>query len=162
MLVGQFLKKIITDISSIIKEDCSVWDTTGNCIASTSDDVEHIVEDVRNLLKENEDRSVQVTEKSACFIVRYEGETSYVFVIHRVIDNVAVMGKLCVNQFENTMHLYERSVDRNRFFQQLLLDNMLLVDVHAQAKKLKIDDKMPRVVFVIEPKKRMTACCLKR
>lgn len=154
MLVSQVLKKIITDISSIIKEDCSIWNTAGICVASTAENTERIAEDVENLLRENEDRRVQVTDKSACFVVRYEGELAYVFAIHNAIDNVAIMGKLCVNQFENTMHLYERSVDRNRFFQQLLLDNMLLVDVHAQAKKLKLDIKAPRIVFVIEPKKK--------
>lgn len=153
MLVSQVLQKMVTDISRIIKEECSVWNTEGTCVASTTEDIELVKEDVKSLLAENEDRSVQVTDKTACFVVRHEGEVAYIFAIHQVIDNIAIMGKLCVNQFENAMQMYERSVDRNRFFQQLLLDNMLLVDVHSQAKKLKLDVKAKRVVFVIEPKR---------
>ena len=78
----------------------------------------------------------------------------YIFAIHRVIDNITIMGKLCVNQFENMIHLYERRVDRNRFFQQLILDNLLLVDVHSQAKKMSLDVNARRMVFVVEPKKK--------
>lgn len=154
MLVTQVLQKTVIDISHIIKEDCSVWSTEGKCLATTSPDTAEIEEDVRSILAEADDASVQVTDSTACFVVRHEGEVLYIFAIHNVIDNVTIMGKLCVNQFENMMHLYEKRVDRNRFFQQLLLDNLLLVDVHSQAKKMNVDVNARRMVFVIEQKKK--------
>ena len=154
MLVSQVLQKMVTDINRIIKEDCSVWSVEGKCLATTAEDVGDIVTDVKSLLEEAEDRSVQVSDKTACFVIRYEGDAIYIFAIHKVIDNIAIMGKLCVNQFENMMHLYERKVDRNRFFQQLILDNLLLVDVHSQAKKMNVDVNARRVVFVVEQKKK--------
>ena len=43
-------------------------------------------------------------------------------------------------------------MDKNRFIQNLLLDNLLLVDIYNQAKKMKIPAELKRVVFVIEPK----------
>ena len=154
MLVSQVLQKMVTDINRIIKEDCSVWSVEGKCLATTAEDVGDIVTDVKSLLEEAEDRSVQVSDRTACFVIRYEGDAIYIFAIHKVIDNIAIMGKLCVNQFENMMHLYERKVDRNRFFQQLILDNLLLVDVHSQAKKMNVDVNARRVVFVVEQKKK--------
>ena len=154
MLVSQVLQKMVTDINRIIKEDCSVWSVEGKCLATTAEDVGDIVTDVKSLLEEAEDRSVQVSDKTACFVIRYEGDAIYIFAIHKVIDNIAIMGKLCVNQIENMMHLYERKVDRNRFFQQLILDNLLLVDVHSQAKKMNVDVNARRVVFVVEQKKK--------
>ena len=36
----------------------------------------------------------------------------------------------------------------------MILDNLLLVDVHSQAKKMKLDVEARRMVFVIEPKKK--------
>ena len=154
MLVSQILQKMVTDINRIIKEDCSIWSTEGVCLATTSNDIGNVETDVKSLLKETEDRSVQVTNETACFVVRYEGDAIYIFAIHKVIDNIAIMGKLCVSQFENMMHLYEKRVDRNRFFQQLVLDNLLLVDVHSQAKKMNLEVNAKRMVFVIEPKKK--------
>lgn len=153
MLVNQVLQKMVTDINRIIKEDCSVWSVEGKCLATTSEDVSSIEGDVRSLLNEAEERSIQVTDHAACFVVRYEGDATYIFAIHHVIDNIAIMGKLCVNQLENMLHLYERKVDRNQFFQQLILDNLLLVDVHSQAKKMNLDVNARRIVFVVEQKK---------
>jgi carbohydrate diacid regulator len=43
--------------------------------------------------------------------------------------------------------------DKNQFYQNLLLDNLLLVDIFNQAKKMKVETEAQRVVFVIEPKK---------
>ena len=154
MLVNQVLQKTVTDINRIIKEDCSVWSAEGKCLVSSSEDTSSVESDVRTLLKEAEERSVQVGDKAACFVIRYEGEVMYVFAIHKVVDNVAIMGKLCVNQFENMMYLHEKRVDSNRFFQQLILDNLLLVDVNSQAKKMKLDINARRIVFVLEQKKK--------
>lgn len=154
MLVSQILQKMITDINRIIKEDCSVWSTEGKCLASTTQDMEKVESDVISLLKEGETTNIQVTDETACFVIRHEGDVIYIFAIHNVIDNITIMGQLCVNQFENMIHLYERKVDRNRFFQQLILDNMLLVDVHSQAKKMNVDINAKRMVFVIEQKKK--------
>ena len=151
--MNQVLQKMVTDINRIIREDCSVWSVEGKCLATTSEDRSDIESDVRSLLAEAEDRSVQVSDKAACFVVRYEGDAVYIFAIHNVIDNIAIMGKLCVNQFENMLHLYEKRVDRHRFFQQLILDNLLLVDVHSQAKKMNLDVNARRIVFVVEQKK---------
>lgn len=43
-------------------------------------------------------------------------------------------------------------MDKNRFIQNLILDNMLLVDVYNQAKKMKIPTELKRTVFLIEAK----------
>jgi len=153
LLVSQVLHKMITDISQIIREDCSVWSISGECLATTSSDIAKVEDDVQSFLDELESRSIQVTDHTAGFVVQNDGEPVYIFAIHGVADNIAIMGKLCVKQFENAIQLYERRVDRNRFFQQLLLDNMLLVDVYSQAKKMKIDVNAKRMVFVVESKR---------
>lgn len=154
MLANHVIQKLVTDINHIIKEDCSVWDTGIKCLATTSSDTSRVEKDVRSCLDKKEDSDIQVTENTACFTVRHEGKVMYILAIHNVIDNVSVMGQLCVSQFENIMYMYEKRVDYNRFFQQLILDNLLLVDVHSQAKKMSVEVKAKRVVFVIEQKKK--------
>lgn len=154
MLGNQVLQKMITDISRIIKEDCSVWSVEGKCLATTSEEKGNIADEVSILLSEAEDKSVRLSDNGACFVVRYKDDVMYIFAIHHMIDNIDVMGELCVNQFENMMNLSEKRVDRNHFFQQLILDNMLLVDVHSQAKKMSLPVNVPRIVFVVEQKKK--------
>lgn len=152
MLANQTLYKIIEDVKGIINEECSVWNLQGKCLATTVQGIEDVENDVKAFL-DDDDADMQITKTSACFAVRCDGELIYVFAIHDVPDNVDVLGKLCVSQFEHVNQLYEKRVDRNRFFQQLLLDNLLLVDVYNQAKKLNVDIEARRVVFVVEPKK---------
>lgn len=131
-----------------------MWSAEGICLATTSEDKSKMQNDVTILLNEAKNTSARVSNKGACFVVRYKGEVMYIFAIHNVIDNIDVMGELCVNQFENVMQSYEKRVDRNRFYQQLILDNLLLVDVHSQAKKMNLDINVPRIVFLVEQKKK--------
>ena len=48
------------------------------------------------------------------------------------------------------MIAYKEHFDKNNFFQNLLLDNLLLVDIYNRAKKLHIISEVPRVVYLIE------------
>ncbi len=154
MLTEQVLQKIVADMSRIMNEDCSVWGVEGNCIVTTSQNARELKTEVQRLLTLSDQMDMQRSERAVSFVVRHEGEVKYIFAIHSIMDNVAIMGNLCVNQLENAMNLYEKRVDCNRFFQQLILDNLLLVDVHSQARKMNVDVSAKRVVFVIEQKKK--------
>ncbi len=61
-----------------------------------------------------------------------------------------MIGKIAVSQLQNLIIAYKERYDRNNFFQNLLLDNMLLVDIYNRAKKLHIEATVPRAVFLIE------------
>ena len=57
----------------------------------------------------------------------------------------------------NLLYAYKERMDKNRFIQNLILDNMLLVDVYNQAKKMKIPTELKRTVFLIEAKNEVRA-----
>lgn len=152
MLANHILYEIIEEVKGIINEECSVWSLQGKCLASTSQEIEAVSKDVKAFL-EKEHVVTYITKQTACFGIHCDEELVYVFSIHNVIDNVEVLGKLCVGRFEHVNQLLEKRIDKNRFFQQLLLDNLLLVDVYNQAKKINVDIEMKRMVFVVEPKK---------
>ena len=63
-----------------------------------------------------------------------------------------MIGKIAVSQLQNLIIAYKEKVDRNSFFQNLILDNLLLVDIYNRAKKLHITAEQTRAVFVIETK----------
>ena len=62
-------------------------------------------------------------------------------------------GKIAVSQLQHLIIAYKERYDRNNFFQNLLLDNMLLVDIYNRAKKLHIEASVRRAVFLIETDK---------
>ena len=67
-------------------------------------------------------------------------------------DEAYLIGKIAVSQLQQLIIAYKERFDRNNFFQNLLMDNMLLVDVYNRAKKLHIDVTVPRIVYIIETK----------
>lgn len=150
MLSNQVLNKIITDIYKVIQADCSVWSKEGKCLVSTTEEGHDMAPQVVVFLRDAEE--MKVLKQGALFPIRDNDELAYVLAIHRMVDNLSVTGGLCVCQFENLIQAYKTRVDKNRFYQNLILDNLLLVDIYNQAKKMNIDTEARRAVFVIEPK----------
>ena len=95
MLANHTLYEIIEEVKAIINEECSVWNLQGKCVASTSQELAETLIAVKTFL-EKEDADLYITKKNACFGIRYDGELVYAFAIHNVMDNVEVLGKLCV------------------------------------------------------------------
>lgn len=71
-------------------------------------------------------------------IVSSEGESGYTF------------GKLALFQLQSLMTAYRDRFDKDNFVKNLILDNLLLVDIHNRAQKLHIENKRRRVVFLLE------------
>ena len=151
MLSNQILSKIIVDIHEIIGAGCSVWSPLGECLASTFEDCEGISERVKLFIEKEENEWIDT--QHAFFWIYDNEELTYILAIHETVDNIMVTGKLCVCQFEHLIQAYKARVDKNRFYQNLLLDNLLLVDIFNQAKKVNVATEGRRTVFVVEPKK---------
>jgi carbohydrate diacid regulator len=64
-----------------------------------------------------------------------------------------MVAKMAVSQLQNLIIAYKERLDRGNFFQNLLLDNLLMVDIHNRARKLHINNNLPRavVIFDIDP-----------
>ena len=153
MLVNQMLYTIIHDIKQSIKENCSVWSPHGRCLAITSDDADVIRPDVEKFLQMIDYRETQITDRTACFRIQDEDELIGIFVVHNVKENIDIIGDLCARNIAAANRFHEKRLDKNKFYQQLLLDNLLLVDIYNQAKRLHLKNEAKRVVFVIEPKR---------
>lgn len=151
MLSNQILNKIIADIRRIINADCSVWNSKGKCLVSTCEDCDKVEKDIKVFIEEEEEE--WCTSEGAFFLIRDNEELTYILAIHGETENMTVTGRLCVCQFEHLIQAYKARVDKNRFYQNLLLDNLLLVDIFNQAKKVNVATEANRTVFVIEPKK---------
>ena len=152
MLSNQIIYKIVNDISNIMNTDCSVWSMSGKCLACSGEMDKKIYEEIELFLNAKDRPNEEIDKQKAIFVVYDQKEAVYLLVIHKVTDNITVLGRLCVNQFENMIQAYKEKLDKNHFFQNLLLDNLLLVDIFNQAKKLNVEIEKRRVIFVIEPK----------
>lgn len=148
MITNQTIDNYIEEISSVSKTDFVVYDAPGSIVATTNNSLSIDIDILDSFFQ-----SDAISREFSDYVlikVFDDNETAYVLAAKGGADPVLV-SKLVSTSLKNLIVAYKERLDRNSFFQNLILDNMLLVDVYNRAKKLHIDNSIPRCVFVIEP-----------
>lgn len=148
MISSQVIQSSIEELRTITKVDLCVFDLTGSVIAFTVD-MSEITPDLVSGFA-NSPADSQVIGSHHLLKIMDEGELLYILVARGMTDDVYMVGKIAVCEIQNLAVAYKERFDRNNFFQNLLLDNLLLVDIYNRAKKLHIEVTAPRVVFLVE------------
>ena len=148
MISNQVIQTNIEELKGITKVDFLVYDIDCNCIASTLQDA--LFEDsiIDTFIDSHADSQIV----SGCHFLKImdEGELAYVLIAKGFGEDVYMVGKMAVCQIQNLIIAYKERFDRSGFFQNLLLDNLLLVDIHNRATKLHIETEKKRLVYLIE------------
>ena len=147
MVSNQIIQKSMADLQNITGVKFCVLDTTGQYIFGSEEtyrvDVNIVNEfvsseadsqavgNIRFLKMGNEDEGMYI-------VITEDKETSY------------TVGKIAVSQLKQLNDAYQDKMDKNSFYQNLILDNMLLVDIHNKAKRLHLECAKKRVVFLVE------------
>lgn len=148
MISSQIIQTSIDELKAITKVDLCVYDPSGTVMASTTD-----MKDIQGSLISGfavSPADSQVIGPHHLLKILDEGELLYILVARGTGDDVYMVGKIAVCQIQNLAIAYKERYDRNNFFQNLLLDNLLLVDIYNRAKKLHVEVSVPRAVFLIE------------
>lgn len=150
MISSQIIQTCIDELKTITKVDLCVYDTNGSLISGTMDMVDVSMQLIAGFVASPADS--QVIGAHHLLKVLDEGELLYVLVARGLSDDVYMVGKIAVCQLQHLIVAYKERFDRNNFFQNLILDNLLLVDIYNRAKKLHIEVSTPRAVFLVETK----------
>ena len=148
MISSQVIKTSIEELHGITKVDLCVFDVDGMVVTSTFDAKSVATVIVTDFAASPADS--QVIGKDHLLKIRDEGELVYILVARGSNDEAYMIGKIAVCQIQNLIIAYKEHFDKNNFFQNLLLDNFLLVDIYNRAKRLHIVSNTPRVVYLVE------------
>lgn len=157
LLSNQILQRTIHEIGGITGCGCAVWNMEGSCLATsavpgqrTAKEAEAFISQIR----EDADISEKIDAEYALFLISEELEPVYVLTLEKgdTTTDLSICGRLAVSQLEGLIRVCRERMDKNRFMQNLILDNLLLVDIYNQAKKLGIQVEKRRIVFLLEPK----------
>lgn len=148
MISSQTIQTSIDELKTITKVDLGVFEPSGAVVASTLECVDIKENLVAGFATSPADS--QVIGPHHLLKILDEGELLYILMATGTGDDVYMVGKIAVCQIRNLAIAYKERVDRNNFFQNLLLDNLLLVDIYNRAKKLHIEVSAPRAVFLVE------------
>lgn len=148
MISAQVIKTSIEELKDITKIELNIYDISGNVVAAT--DPDNIID--MSLISDfaNSPVDSQVIGNSHLMKIMDEEELLYILIASGVSDSVYTVGRICVSEIQNLIIAYKERYDRNNFFQNLLLDNLLLIDIYNRAKKLHIDVNLRRVIILVE------------
>ena len=155
MISSQVIRSSIEELKAISKVDLSVWDLEGKVVAATFDSDEITPALIAGFADSPADS--QVIGVHHLMKVLDEEEVLYILDARGNGEDTYMLGKIAVSQLQHLIIAYKERYDRNNFFQNLLLDNMLLVDIYNRAKKLHIEATAQRAVFLIETDKEKDA-----
>ena len=147
MISTQVIAGCIEELRNITKVTLAVFGLDGSVVVSTFDSDDISRELITGFAESPADS--QVIGRDHLLKIMDENELVYVLMA-RGNDDAYLIGKIAVSQMQQLITAYKERFDRNNFFQNLLMDNLLLVDVYNRAMKLHIDVMVPRVVYIVE------------
>lgn len=148
MITLQTIKTSIEDLKAITKIDLCVYDTAGTLQVSTGDALEAGRDVVVSFIDSPADSQVMGEHH---FLRVFDGE-ELMYVLDAVgnSEDTYMVGRIAVSQLQTLIQAYKEKFDRAGFFQNLVMDNLLLVDIYNRAKKLHIESNVRRVAMLIE------------
>ncbi len=153
MLSNQVLQKVIKDIKNISGLECAVWDTSGTCLAMTSERLRELDDDVQVFLRTSVSHHGEPESDHEFFLVMEQDEPVYVLALFGESPHREAVGYMGVSQLTNLLTAYQGETNKIRFIQNLLTGNLLPVDIYNRAKKLRIPIEQKRIVLAIESKR---------
>lgn len=147
MITAQVIQSCLDDLKTITKVDLAVVDVEGVMVAKNSDRFEQNVEFVTEFAASP--AGSQVLQGCQYLKIYDEEDPVYVLLCGDSSEEYMI-GKIAVSNIQSLITAYKERFDRNNFFQNLILDNLLLVDIYNRAKKLHIEIQKPRVVLLLE------------
>ena len=148
MISNQIIQTSIEELRAITNVEIYVFDLDGMKVASTTDEIEISREIITGFAVSPADS--QVVGGYHFLKVMDDSEIAYVLAAKSANDDAYMVAKIAVSQIQNLIIAYKERFDRNNFFQNLILDNLLLVDIYNRAQKLHVEVEAPRIVYLVE------------
>jgi len=150
MITNQILLKSLSGLQSITKVGLSLYDVEGKMIVS-AEGPEVPGLSVRDFALSPADSQ----ESGGVYFLKIseDGDARYVLACDSSRDDAHQTARICAAHVEELLDAYREKDDKGSFFQNLILDNLLLVDIYNRARKLRIDIGEPRCVYLISFRK---------
>lgn len=149
MISNQILQNTIDGLKNITRRDFNILDAEAKIVATTIENgTTEYVPEVEAFINSHADS--QEMQGLHYFKIYDEYLVEYVLAVSGADDEAYKLGKLVAFQIKSLLVAYKERFDKDNFVKNLLLDNLLLVDIYSRAKKLHIENTVPRVVILIE------------
>ena len=137
MVSSQIIRGCLEQLRTITRIEFCVQDVAGNVVAQTEGASSPDKSMAAGFAQSAADS--QIIGNSYYLKVMDDDELQFVLTAQGTAEHTFMVAKIAASEIENLIVAYKEKFDRNNFFQNLLLDNLLLVDIHNRSKKLHIE-----------------------
>lgn len=148
MISSQVIRGCIEQLRAITRIEFCVQDTSGNVVSQTEGADVPDKDMVAGFARSAVDS--QIIGNSYYLKVMDDEELQFILTAQGSAEHTFMVARIAVSEMENLIIAYKEKFDRNNFFQNLLLDNLLLVDIHNRAKKLHVANNVRRAILLFE------------
>ena len=148
MISNQILQSTLDGLKGISRTDLCITDMEGKVLASTF--ATSVCGQEEAAAFANSQADSQVVKGNQYFKIYDNHQLEYILIMDSTADDAYTLGKLVVFQIQGLLTAYKERFNKDNFIKNLLLDNLLLVDIHNRAKKLHIEVDVKRVVYILE------------
>ena len=149
MISRQILQKTLDGNKEISGVDLCLTDLRGMVLATTCEPEAEGLALLALSFAESDAESREMYGRKL-FKVMDGANPEYVLIVISEKEFGYSYGKMVVFQIQGLLEAYQDHSERDSFIKNLLLDNLLLVDIHNRARKLHIEVSRRRVVYLIE------------
>jgi len=151
MISNQILQSAVDGLKNITRKEITIVDGEGVIAATTESDINTASLSFISSVVESPAEH-QMIHGSQYIKVLDNGITEYILIVHGDDEDAIRVGKFAAFHIQALMMAHKERFDRESFIKNLLLDNLLLVDIYSRAKKLRIENGVRRVVYLVETK----------
>ena len=160
MISNQILQSTIEGMKAIAKADFCIFDMGGRVLASTCGANVDYAEVIPAFVVSSAEQ--QTIQNLHLYKIYDEHRLEHILLVDGDAPECVTIGKMAAFQIQGLLVAYKERFDKDNFYKNLLLDNLLLVDIYNRAKKLHIDTDVRRVIFIIEMSQAGDANALER
>ena len=148
MISNQILQSTIEGMKAITNAQFCLFDTDGRVQANTGE----VKDTYKTMFQTAKELTTDINTSQTLHSLKVydEHRLEYILIVDAESSEGLTIGKMAAFQIQGLLVAYKERFDKDNFYKNLLLDNLLLVDIYNRAKKLHIDTDVRRVIFIIE------------
>lgn len=148
MISNQVIQKALDEIKEISGVDLAVMELNGTQAAATFSTEGISSVSIRSFIDSGDDEGTNGGYRF--YRIASDGVTDYVLVAPAADEKTEMIARIALSEMTALFSAYKEKMDKHTFFQNLIMDNMLVVDIYSRAKKLLIPTDSVRCVFIVE------------
>lgn len=148
MISTQIIQNTLNETAAITGTSAAVFERGGQILASKGN-----MEGLADIQMDAFLRSMENEAEGEDFYFERAdcgNDIVYAAAVRKDSANALITARLLAMQIRNLQNAQKEKIDKDDFVKNLLLDNLLQIDIFNRSRKLGVDYKAPRAVFVIE------------